>query len=153
MRDHRRNQRSGRIIETLILFALPFVLHFVVPIRTLIRSPYTYLGVLVMAGGLYIANQARTLFKQADTSFQLEGEAHTLVTEGPFRYSRNPIYLGMLLWLLGLAMLLGSLGAFILPVAIFLLMNFVMIPFEERRMQEVCGEEFIAYKARVRRWF
>jgi len=152
MREHRRGQRSGRLIETLILLAVPFVLHFLVPIRILIHPPYTYLGVLVMAGGLWIANQARKRFKQADTSFQLEGESHTLVTEGPFRYSRNPIYLGMLLWLLGLAILLGSLSAFILPGLVFLLMNFVMIPFEERRMRDVGGEDYEAYKTRVRRW-
>jgi len=153
MSERPSHRRSSRLIETLILLALPFLLHALFPIRTIITAPYRYAGIVVMLVGLWIANQARQYFMEAGTTFQLEGASQTLVTDGPFRHSRNPIYLGMLLWLLGLAIVLGSLGAFILPTVVFLLMNFVMIPMEETRMEEVGGEAYLAYRSRVRRWF
>ena len=108
---------------------------------------------LVMALGLAIQSVAAKRFRKAGTSFSLEGDSSSLVTSGPFRYSRNPIYLGMLLWLLGLAILLGSLSAFALPVLVFLLANFILIPMEERSMREKFGEEYLDYQSRVRRWF
>ena len=153
MRDHQGPRRSARFIEIFLLFALPFLLDLFVPIRILIHAPYTFIGVLVMLCGLTLANAARKLFNAAETSFQLQGESHTLVTDGPFRFSRNPIYLGMLLWVLGLAILLGSLSAFFLPVLLFLVMHFFMVPFEEKRMEEIAGEAYLEYKSHVRRWF
>jgi protein-S-isoprenylcysteine O-methyltransferase Ste14 len=157
MRRHGRGHRSSaRVIELLLLIALPIIVHFLYPILTLVPKPYGYLGILVMALGLAIQSQAAKLFRDAGTSFSLEGDegsASSLVTSGPFRYSRNPIYLGMLLWLLGLAILLGSLSAFVFPILVFVLANFVLIPIEERSMQEKFGEAYLEYKSRVRRWF
>jgi protein-S-isoprenylcysteine O-methyltransferase Ste14 len=75
------------------------------------------------------------------------------VTSGPFRFSRNPMYLGMLSWLIGLAVLLGSLIVFLFPILFFLLANFLVIPLEERDMKRIFKERFIEYKRRVRRWF
>jgi protein-S-isoprenylcysteine O-methyltransferase Ste14 len=59
---------------------------------------------------------------------------------------------GMLIWLLGLAVLLGSLTALLFPILLFLIINFLIIPVEEKRMERVLGEQFIEYKGRVRRW-
>ena len=74
------------------------------------------------------------------------------MTSGPFRFTRNPMYLGMLIWLTGLAVLLGSLMAFLFPILLFLLANSLIIPLEERLMEETFGESFLDYKRRVRRW-
>jgi protein-S-isoprenylcysteine O-methyltransferase Ste14 len=75
-----------------------------------------------------------------------------LMTGGPFGFSRNPMYLGMLIWLVGLAILLGSLIAFLFPILLFLLANFLLIPTEERRMEHQFGKQYVAYRQRVRRW-
>ena len=121
---HGGHRGTGRIVEFLLLIGLPVVLHYLIPIRTLIRPPYSYLGAVVMALALALMNWASSEFRKAGTGFQLQGQETTLVTSGPFRYSRNPIYLGMLLWVLGLAMLLGSLVVFAFPVLLFVLANF-----------------------------
>jgi protein-S-isoprenylcysteine O-methyltransferase Ste14 len=63
------------------------------------------------------------------------------------------MYLGVLIWLIGLAILLGSLIAFLFPILLFLLANFLVIPVEEKDLQGIFGEQFIEYKRRVRRWF
>jgi protein-S-isoprenylcysteine O-methyltransferase Ste14 len=58
----------------------------------------------------------------------------------------------MLIWLVGLAVLLGSLTAFLFPIVLFLLANFLIIPPEERNMEQTFGEQYVEYRGRVRRW-
>ena len=153
MRDREGGHRaSARIVEFALLIGLPVLFHYLIPLRTVVRRPYTYLGALVMLLAFALMNWASAEFRKAGTGFQLAGGETTLVTSGPFRFSRNPIYLGMLLWVLGLAILLGSLIAFVFPTLLFLLANFFIIPMEERRLVETMGEPYASYRARVRRW-
>jgi protein-S-isoprenylcysteine O-methyltransferase Ste14 len=151
-RTERGHRVSARILEVAILIALPVLFHYLVPIIILVPEPYSYLGVLVMLLGLALMTWAAMLFREVGTSFQLRGDSSSLVTSGPFRLSRNPIYLGMLIWLIGLAMLLGSLIAFVFPAIFFMLANFYVIPLEERNMEQVFRRQFVEYKQHVRRW-
>jgi len=139
-------------VELAILIGLPILFHYLIPVRTLIPRPYSYLGAVVMALSLALSNWGSTTFRQAGAGFQLHSETPALVTSGPFRFSRNPMYVGMLIWLLGLAVLLGSLIAFVFPVLLFLLANFIVIPMEERELERSFGEPYLEYKRRVRRW-
>ena len=75
-----------------------------------------------------------------------------LVTEGAFQYSRNPIYLGGMVFFFGLAILLGSLVGFIFPAIIFMLVHFLYIPNEEEELKTMFGEEYLDYLKRVRKW-
>jgi protein-S-isoprenylcysteine O-methyltransferase Ste14 len=136
----------------MILVGLPILCQFLFPVMTVIPRPYTYFGVIPMLLGLGLNVWAAREFRKARTGFQLRGGGADLVTSGPFRFSRNPMYLGMLLWLLGLAVLLGSLIAFVFPALLFLLANFYAVPLEERAMAETFGERYAAYRRRVRRW-
>jgi protein-S-isoprenylcysteine O-methyltransferase Ste14 len=142
----------ARFVEIAILFLLPILLHFLLPITRIIVPPYTYLGIPVMLGGFALTSWAARTFKEARAGFSLGEERPNLVTTGPFRFTRNPIYLGMIAWLLGLAILLGSLITFVFPVFVFLLANFILIPLEEKRMEQTFGSQFDAYRKRVRRW-
>jgi len=92
------------------------------------------------------------IFRKVGSSFQLQGGGTVLVKSGPFRLSRNPMYLGMIIWTISLAILLGSLIAFLFPLLLFLLANFLMIPLDEAELQQIYKEEFIEYKRLVRRW-
>ncbi|HLU40571.1 MAG TPA: isoprenylcysteine carboxylmethyltransferase family protein [Planctomycetota bacterium] len=74
------------------------------------------------------------------------------VTGGPFRWSRNPMYLGAIAMAVGVALIVGTWPAWLVPVVLFVLQNFAIIPFEERSMRHTFGAEFDAYCARVRRW-
>lgn len=143
---------SARILEVAILIALPILFHYLIPVMIVVPKPYSYLGAVLMLLGLASMTWAAMLFRKVGTSFQLRGGSSVLVTSGPFQFSRNPMYLGMLIWLIGLAVLLGSLIVFLFPILFFLLANFLVIPLEERRMEQMLGERFIEYKRRVTRW-
>lgn len=79
-------------------------------------------------------------------------EASRLVTTGPFRVSRNPMYVSLLFLLLALALSLTNLPALAGPALFFLLMNQLQIPAEEKAMRELFGDSFEYYAAQVRRW-
>ena len=149
-----RGSRSpvARVLEIVILLGAPVLCHYVVPVMIVVRRPYSYLGVIPMVLGLILATRAAAEFRRAGTGFALRGGSSALVTSGPFRFSRNPMYLAMLTWLLGLGVLLGSLVAFVFPVLFWLLADFFIIPLEERSTERLFQEEFLEYKRHVRRW-
>lgn len=145
-------QTISRIMEMAILIALPIACHYLLPIMRIIPGPYTYLGIVLMVLGVGLSMWAGSEFRRAGASYQLRGDSSPLVSSGPFRISRNPMYLGMLLWLLGLAVLLGSLTPFLFPVLLFLIADFLMVPLEERRLEQTMGKPYLEYKTRVGRW-
>jgi len=153
MKRTKGRRTSARILEVAILIALPILFHYLIPVMILIPRPYSYLGAGLMLLSLALMTWTAMLFREERTSFQLRGESSALMTSGPFRFSRNPMYLGMLIWLVGLAVLLGSLIAFLFPILFFLLANLALIPPEEKRMEQLFGMQFTEYKRRVRRWF
>jgi protein-S-isoprenylcysteine O-methyltransferase Ste14 len=143
----------ARILELLILIGLPILLHYLIPLMILIHRPFTYLGLVLMILALVLMTRASGLFRKSGNSFGLQDGGSVLITSGPFRFSRNPIYLSMLMWLTGMAVLLGSLISFLFPLLFFLLANFFIIPREEEDLEQKLGEQYIEYRRRVRRWF
>lgn len=104
--------------------------------------------------GLAIALAGVITFKRASTTIdpRQPARAATLVTFGVYRYTRNPMYLGVLIMLLGWAVFLGNLLSL---AAAFLFVPYIgryQIKPEERLLQEKFGADFVAYKTRVRRW-
>jgi protein-S-isoprenylcysteine O-methyltransferase Ste14 len=108
-------------------------------------------GVLIMLGFLLMM-WAWWLFRKRETAICPTGTAGVLVNVGPFRVTRNPMYLGMTAMLVGCAWILGTLPALFAPAAFFVLMNRVFIPFEERRLAEIFGAQYGEYRQQVRRW-
>lgn len=76
----------------------------------------------------------------------------TMAADGPFRISRNPMYLGMTAMLLGVALWMGTLQFYAAVLIFSGIMNWVFIPLEERMLEKEFGAEYIRYKNRVRRW-
>lgn len=142
----------ARILGATILLGLPILSHCLLPIMPIVPKPYTYFGIALMFLGLALGILASMIFRRIGASFQLHGRSSTLATFGPFRISRNPLYLGMLIWLAGLAIFLGSLSPFLFPILLFLIANFVIIPLEEQNMKTVLGQRYLEYKHRMRRW-
>lgn len=101
------------------------------------------LALLVIAGGL---------FKQADTDMIPFRKVSALVTTGVYRFTRNPMYLGMALVLLGCAVTVGAATALIVPPVFMAIIEFRYIRPEEQLLRELFPEEFPGYCARVRRW-
>ena len=92
------------------------------------------------------------MFKKVDTGIEPFDEATTLITRGFYRYTRNPMYLGMFLILVGVAILMGSIGA-LLPVVLFMLViRYNFVAGEERFLEAAFGQKYLDYKGKVRRW-
>jgi protein-S-isoprenylcysteine O-methyltransferase Ste14 len=123
-----------------------------VPIAQVFSPPVTYAGVLLIAVGLGLGFAALTRFRRAGTGIVPGSESTALVRSGPFRFTRNPMYLGMTLILAGLAIVLGSLSPLFIPFLFLVLMDRLFVQKEERWMEEAFGEEYVAYTRRTRRW-
>ncbi len=136
----------------MVYLLLAMILHFVLPIKQLIYAPYKYSGILLIGIEVWLNIWADGLFKKKKTTINPFEKSSTLVLEGPFRFSRHPMYVGMVIILLGEAIILGSLIVFLIPVAFFISMNKVFISYEEKAMKETFGQEYLNYKNRVRPW-
>ena len=109
-------------------------------------------GVILALVGFVIAATAIRLFLARGTTPEPSGTPTVLVTSGPYRFTRNPMYLSMLLILLGIALFAGSVALLIAPIAFFLIINARQIPFEEARLTTLFGAEYAAFRRRTRRW-
>lgn len=111
------------------------------------------IGMAVFFAGWILPVWAFRRFRLAGTELDPISETnHTFVTDGPFRLTRNPMYLGLTVATLGMAVWVGAWPMLAAPVAVFLTANFVHIPFEEAKMRRQFGAEFDDYVRRVRRW-
>lgn len=116
-------------------------------------AKYWPAGTVLIAAGFAFSSWARLTFKKQRAEIIPSSDVHpTLVAAGPFRITRNPMYLGIFVIGIGAALVAGTWPMWLVPVLLFALDNFVIIPFEERSMERAFGDAFRAYKTRVRRW-
>jgi protein-S-isoprenylcysteine O-methyltransferase Ste14 len=148
-------ERKRRIVPPvylLLTLAAMVALHRYAPVAQLIVAPYSHAGWLLVAAGVGIAAVAAGAFRRAGTGIVPFDPATALVTEGLYRFTRNPMYLGMVMLLTGVAIALGSVGAF-LPIPVFVgIIHAWFIVGEERFLEDTFGESYLAYKRSVRRW-
>jgi protein-S-isoprenylcysteine O-methyltransferase Ste14 len=110
-------------------------------------------GIVLIVAGFALSAWGRLTFKRQNAEIYPWSAAHgTLVGSGPFRFTRNPMYLGFLVLGVGAALVAGTWLMWLVPVIVFVLDNFVIIPFEEQSMERTFGDAYRGYKARVRRW-
>ena len=136
-----------------LFLVLSIGLHVVLPIRRILHAPYTYLGLAFIFCGVALNLWSVSCLKRQRTTNDFFEAPSQLVMDGPFRMSRNPIYLSGVATSLGVAILLGSLIAFVFPIALWVILNGLYIPIEEELLEKTFGEEYLGYKQRVRRWF
>jgi protein-S-isoprenylcysteine O-methyltransferase Ste14 len=136
----------------LVLLVVSILLGVLLPVVRFIHAPYTYVGSVPIAIGVVLNLWADSLFKKNKTPVKPHLKPAALMTSGVFRVTRNPMYLGMTLILFGVSILVGSLTAFVSPVAFFVISQLRFIPPEEAVMESLFGEEYLGYKRRVRRW-
>jgi protein-S-isoprenylcysteine O-methyltransferase Ste14 len=128
------------------------VLHFLFPVSKIIPFPWSLLGVIPLSFGLVINLIADRAFKKHATTVKPFEESTALITAGVFRFSRNPMYLGFVLILLGIATLMGSLTPYLVIPPFAVLMNVLFIRVEERMLEATFGESWLEYSSRVRQW-
>lgn len=136
-----------------LLFLLGgLLLHYLVPATRIPGWNGPGLALLLALASAGTAFWAIILFQHHGTDIVPGGKVTSLVQEGPFQYSRNPMYLGLLGATLSFAVGYGTLPLCLPPVALYLVLSRVFIPFEESLLMEKFGEDYQAYRARVRRW-
>ena len=99
---------------------------------------------IVWGAGLHVANTPARFGIEATPSYLLKG--------GPYRYSRNPIYVGVLTLWFGWALFYGSLSMLLAFAVATLIVTFIVVPWEERSLEARFGEIYLAYKNSVPRW-
>jgi protein-S-isoprenylcysteine O-methyltransferase Ste14 len=135
------------LVGVVLQFLFPFDVHSPT-VLTISRS----LGVLLFVMGAVIAGWGLFIFHKARTT-TVPGEASAeLVMQGPYRFSRNPMYLGLTLAYLGEAGLLTQIWPILLLFFTLAYVNWMVIPLEEARLKEVFGDKYQQYCAKVHRW-
>lgn len=135
----------------LLVLAIVLVGYFATGPRML-DWPVSAWGLAPIVAGIALLAGARALFRRHETNIMTFGKPDYLVTSGPFRFTRNPMYLGFTLMLLGAAMLSGRVVALLAPVVFILLARLWYIPFEERSARAAFGAAYEVYCCNTRRW-
>lgn len=139
-------------ILVLILLVVMIALRVVAPGPVLVSYPYNLAGAVLATLGLLVTGSGARLFSRVGTNIRTFNEPGVLVTNGLFRWSRNPMYLGFVLLLAGTAILLGAATPFLAVVLFALIADRWYIAFEERALERKFGEDYAAYMRRTRRW-
>jgi protein-S-isoprenylcysteine O-methyltransferase Ste14 len=115
--------------------------------------PLAPLGITVVAIAWILPVWAIVLFRREGTEVEPTSPTNRkLITSGPYRFTRNPMYLGLVILSLGIAIWVGAWPMFGAPIALFATANWVHIPFEEAKMRRQFGVRYDGYVIRVRRW-
>ncbi len=133
---------------SIIISALLF---YLLPGYNLIGYPYRWLGALLLLIGIVFVSYSFLQFNKAQTSEKFQ-KSDSLVTNGLYRYSRNPMYLGAVIFLIGFSVFLGNIISFLVPIAFFMIINQMFIPYEEEKAEKEFDQKYLDYKKQVRRW-
>jgi protein-S-isoprenylcysteine O-methyltransferase Ste14 len=139
-----------------LLYLLALLLGLVLDRRAHIpflpRGVARVLGWPLVGGGMALAAWFVRTMRGADTTIRTDKPVSSLVQDGPFRYSRNPGYVALTMIYAGIAVRRNALWAILLlPVVVYVIQREV-IGREERYLERTFGEEYVNYKAQVRRW-
>ncbi len=136
-------------------FFLASALQRLVPIRqrpSSVTTAFDLFAWIFLAAGFALIFTSLGLFARARTTLNPAGQARALVSSGAYRFTRNPMYVGLSLAYVGFSLRFGA--VFAVPMLAFPLvfLNAFVIPFEEQRMHEAFGQAYTDYCIRVRRW-
>ena len=158
--DNSRNESKPnsipRIVPPMYFLAAVIVmglLNLFIPLGYWLQLPWKYFGLIPLILGFILSFGSGNLFRRSGTPPRPGVRATMLVTNGAFRYTRNPMYLGLIIMLIGVAILLGSYSPLIvIPIVIWILHNKFILR-EEKWMEEWFGDSYLEYKSKTRRWF
>jgi len=147
---------KGTLPPPLIFFiflALGLFLHWIMPVNMISQHEwlrYPVGGHFLLVSGA-IAIQTYLLMRKNKTPLDFNKPTTSIITKGPFRFTRNPLYLSLLMLFLGIAILLNSLWFIPLFLCMFTFLNAIAKK-EELYLEKSFGEEYSIYKKSVRRW-
>jgi len=138
-------------ILALIFIGLALLLGWLIPIALPAFVEWIGLGLILI--GLVLAFGAFNEFRKAHTTLDPHGSVKALVTQGIYQFTRNPIYLGFLLMVIGFPLNSGSYSGLVVAPFFMVTMNRLVIEKEEAYLEKKFGEAYTGYRSRVRRWF
>lgn len=133
-------------------FGVGLFMHYLVPIGRLPSLPSRLLGIFLIVASGALAIPAKRAMRRAGTNINPNLPATAMVTDGPFRATRNPLYLALAALYAGLALLIGAVWPLVWLVPLMTLVHWGVVRPEERYLEAKFGDTYRAYKARVRRW-
>ena len=133
-------------------FGLGMLIEAVKPLPTLPLPANVVVGIVLIALGLALVAPSAALFQRAGTNLAPHRPTTALVFTGPYRFTRNPIYVGFADIYAGAAVWSGTTWALILLPLVLVVIRRAVIAREERYLEATYGQEYLDYKARVRRW-
>jgi protein-S-isoprenylcysteine O-methyltransferase Ste14 len=138
-------------VYLLICLIGTILVRLLVPSMNWIGFPSTLGGLVFLGAGVcWTAGAHRSLTQHATpVAF---APSTCVIEEGLYHYSRNPMYVGFVMFLMGCSILSGNILSFLSPLFFFAVLNWMFIPYEEEKMENTFGEKYREYKKRVRRW-
>jgi len=127
-------------------------LHFYYPVLQWVEPPLSYIGCALFALGVIAVVMTKRRFDAVGTTIKPFAESSALLTDGLYRYSRNPIYVCMLIGLIGVFIAFGSLSPVIVIPVFFWIINSRIIAVEESMLEDAFGDDYRNFKSSVRRW-
>ncbi len=128
------------------------LLRWLLPLPFAVPKLLEWLGYVLILLGIGLGAGAVSRFLRAHTTTYPHGQVSTIVTSGPYRFTRNPIYLGMVCLLIGFSFAFRTYWGLILSPLFVVLMNTLVIRHEEAYLEKKFGKVYSNYKSRVRRW-
>jgi protein-S-isoprenylcysteine O-methyltransferase Ste14 len=136
-------------IEIIAIVAI----HFLIPVLYMYNSLWRFVGLIPIVFGAYLNIYSDWLIKKHNTTIKPFEKPTALIEKGTFGYSRNPIYLGMVLIVLGGTLISGSVLALLTPFIFAIVLHYKYILEEERILCAEFGNIYLDYSKKVRRWF
>ena len=148
---------SNAIVRPPIAWALAFAaglgLNWLDPLPWIPAAvPNVWIGAAVFAAAFALAIWAIVSFRRAGTRVETTEPTTTIVEHGPYRFTRNPIYMGMFLGQIGFAIGFNSLWILITLIPFYLVLRHGVVAREEAYLERKFGGVYLGYKSRVRRW-
>ena len=136
----------------LICLVVGLIVHFVCPYRVAISPWARGAGVTIAIAGVALTIWGKRTMEAAGTNVRPDQPALAIVSHGPFAYTRNPLYLGVMGMFTGAGIALASPAFLTMLVPLFLVLRFGVVLREERYLDAKFGDAYRGYKARARRW-
>jgi len=139
-------------VLTVIFIAIAYILKWTIPIPFVVSSILENIGFVLVVIGFFLGVAAFLAFRKARTTLDPHGKVSAIVSDGIYRFTRNPIYLAFLLMLIGFPLNGGNYWGILLSPVFVIFMNSLVIEKEEAYLEKKFGDVYTSYKSRVRRW-
>jgi len=128
------------------------IFNFLIPTYEIIPNYYNYSGVLLIIIGIVLNIWSDQLFKKNKTTIKPFEESNKLVIKGPYVISRNPIYLGFVIIVLGLTIFFKDFLPLIIPLILFIILDNLFVKEEEKMLVNTFGKDYKNYQEKVGKW-